>query len=67
MQQSDEYTPTGAHVSALTSVVQTLLAHVLTLEPTQGAADALVARQKQQAMQPGLHARRDVRRKNSDC
>jgi hypothetical protein len=44
MQQSDEYTPNGAHVSALTSVVQTLLAHVLALEPTQEAADALVAR-----------------------
>jgi hypothetical protein len=44
MQQSDEYTPNAAHVSALTSVVQTLLAHVLALEPTQEAADALVAR-----------------------
>jgi hypothetical protein len=44
MQQSNEYTPTGAHVSALTSVMQTLLAHVLALEPTQEAADALVAR-----------------------
>jgi hypothetical protein len=44
MQQSDEYTPNGAHVAALTSVVQTLLAHVLALEPTQEAADALVAR-----------------------
>jgi len=44
MQQSDEYTPTGAHVSALTSVVRTVLAHVLALEPTQAAADALVAR-----------------------
>src|SRR5258708_10458666 len=44
MQQSDEYTPNAAHVSALTSVVQTLLAHVLALLPTQEAADALVAR-----------------------
>jgi hypothetical protein len=44
MQQLNEYTPTGAHVSALTSVVKTLLAHVLALEPTQEAADALVAR-----------------------
>jgi hypothetical protein len=44
MQQSDEYTPNAAHVSALTLVVQTLLAHVLALEPTQEAADALVAR-----------------------
>lgn len=44
MQQSDEYTPNAAHVSALTSVVQTLLAHVLALSPTQEAADALVAR-----------------------
>src|SRR5258708_19377890 len=43
MQQSDEYTPNAAHVSALTSVVQTLLAHVLALLPTQEAADALVA------------------------
>jgi hypothetical protein len=44
MQQSDEYTLTGAHVSALTSVVQALLAHVLALGSTQEAADALVAR-----------------------
>jgi hypothetical protein len=44
MQQSDKYTATGAHVSALTSVVQTLLAHVLALEPTQEAAEALIAR-----------------------
>jgi hypothetical protein len=44
MQQSEEYTPTWAHVSTLTSVVQTLLTHVLALEPTQEAADALVAR-----------------------
>jgi hypothetical protein len=44
MRQSDEYTPNAAHVSALTSVVQTLLAHVLALEPTQEAADTLVAR-----------------------
>lgn len=42
MQQSDKNN--AAHVSALTSVVQTLLAHVLALEPTQKAADALVAR-----------------------
>jgi hypothetical protein len=40
MQQSGDYTPNAAHVSALTSVVQTLLA----LEPKQEAADALVAR-----------------------
>ena len=44
MQQSDEYTSSAAHVSALTLVVQALLAHVLTLEPTQEAVDALVAR-----------------------
>ena len=44
MQQSDEYTPNAAHVSALTLVVQTQLAHVLALLPTQEAADALVAR-----------------------
>lgn len=44
VQQSDENTANAAHVSALTSVVQTLLAHVLALEPTQEAADALVAR-----------------------
>ncbi|GGC76124.1 hypothetical protein [Chelatococcus reniformis] len=44
MQQGDEYAPDAAHVSALTSVVQTLLAHVLALEPTQEAADGLVAR-----------------------
>ena len=44
MQRSDEYTPNAAHVSALTSVVETLLAHVLALEPTQEAADALVVR-----------------------
>src|SRR3954468_21665510 len=43
MQQSDESKPNAAHVSALTSVVQTLLAHVLALEPTQEAADALLA------------------------
>lgn len=44
MHQGNEYTPTGADVSALTIVVQTLLAHVITLEPTQEAADVLVAR-----------------------
>jgi hypothetical protein len=44
MQQRDEYTPNTAHVSALTSVVQALLADVLALEPTQEAADAPVAR-----------------------
>lgn len=44
MQQSDENAATGAHVSALTLVVQTLLAHVLALESTQEMADALVAR-----------------------
>jgi hypothetical protein len=44
MQQSDESTPNAAHVSALTSVVQTLLAQILALLPTQEAADALVAR-----------------------
>jgi hypothetical protein len=44
MLQGDEYTSNRAHVSALTSVVQTLLAHILALEPTREAADALVAR-----------------------
>ena len=44
MQQSDEYTLTGAHVSALTSVVRTVLAQDLALEPAQEAADALSAR-----------------------
>jgi hypothetical protein len=44
MPQIDENAANAAHVSALTSVVQTLLAHVLALQPTQEAADALLAR-----------------------
>src|ERR1700755_1264285 len=44
MQQSDENAATGAHVSALTLVVQTLLAHALALNSTQEMAEALVAR-----------------------
>jgi hypothetical protein len=51
MQQSDEYTLTGAHVSALTSVVQALLAHVLALGSTQEAADALAARLRRASWQ----------------
>lgn len=42
--RNDDYTSTGAHVSALTHVVEVLLAHVLSQELTQEAADALVAR-----------------------
>jgi hypothetical protein len=44
MEPGDEYGTTGAHVSALTFVVETLLAQVIALQPTQDAADALVAR-----------------------
>jgi hypothetical protein len=49
MRQSVEYILTGAHVSALTSVVRTELAHFLALEPTQEAADALLARMRREA------------------
>jgi hypothetical protein len=44
MIQNNEDTDVRAHVSALTHVVQALLAHLLALEPTPEAADIIVAR-----------------------